>query len=111
MDSLHEYSVGKHDHSQSYYRKIALAIKKVCRLAFREGVIDHPLFDLIKSKLPRALNRASLDKKRQARLEDDETELILVRNLFLFTYYTGTAFCDMMNQHKGYLVKDDEAAM
>lgn len=108
--------MGKHGHSQSYYRKMALAVKKVCRLAFREGVIDRPLFGLVKidrgeSKLPRALDRASLDKIRQARLEDDETELTLARNLFLFTCYTGTAFCDMMNLRKEHLVKDDEGAM
>lgn len=35
-------------HSQSYYRKIALAVKNVCLLAFCEGVIDHPLFGLFK---------------------------------------------------------------
>lgn len=116
LEALHQYSVGKHGHSQSYYRKMALAVKKVCRLAFREGVIDRPLFGLVKidrgeSKLPRALDRASLDKIRQARLEDDETELTLARNLFLFTCYTGTAFCDMMNLRKEHLVKDDEGAM
>ena len=116
LECLHQDSVGKHGHSQSYYRKMALAVKKVCRLAFREGVIDRPLFGLVKidrgeSKLPRALDRASLDKIRQARLEDDETELALARNLFLFTCYTGTAFCDMMNLRKEHLVKDDEGAM
>ena len=64
LDGLHQHSVGKHGHSQSYYRKMALAVKKVCRLAFREGVIDRPLFNLVKinrgeSKLPRALDRVS----------------------------------------------------
>jgi len=116
LDGLHQYSAGKHGHSQSYYRKMALAVKKVCRLAFCEGIIDRPLFDLVKinrgeSKLPRALDRASLDKIRQVRLEEDETELTLDRNLFLFTCYTGTAFCDMMNLRKEYLVQDDAGAM
>ena len=116
LEGLHQYSVRKHGHSQSYYRKMALAVKKVFRLAFREGVIYRPFFGLVKidrgeSKLPRALDRASLDKIRQARLEDDETELTLARNLFLFTCYTGTAFCNMMNLRKEHLVKDDEGAM
>ena len=116
LDGLHQYSVGKHGHSQSYYRKMALAVKKVCRLAFREGIIDRSLFDLVKidrgeSKLPRALDRASLDKIRQVRLEEEETELTLARNLFLFTCYAGTAFCDMMNLRKEHLVQDDAGAM
>ena len=94
---------------------MALVVKKVCPLAFREGVIDRPLFGLVKidrgeSKLHRALDRVSWDKIRQARLEDDETELTLARNLFLFTCYTGTAFCNMMNLRKEHLVKDDEGA-
>ena len=116
LEGLYQYSVGKHGHSQSYYRKMALAVKKVCRLAFREGIIDRPLFDLVKidrgeSKLPRALDRASLDRIRQVRLEEEETELTLARNLFLFTCYTGTAFCDMMNLRKEHLVQDDAGAM
>ena len=42
LDGLHQYSVGRHRHSQSYYRMMTLAVKKVCRLAFREGLIDRP---------------------------------------------------------------------
>ena len=116
LDGLHQYSVGRHGHSQSYYRKMTLAVKKVCRLAFREGLIDRPLFDLVKvdrgeSKLPRALDRSSLEKILNIQLEDYEVELSLARNLFLFTCYTGTAFCDMMNLSKEHLVQDDAGAM
>ncbi len=93
-----------------------MLVQKVCRLAFREGIIDRPLFDLVKidrgeSKLPRALDRASFDRIKQVRLEEEETELTLARNLFLFTCYTGTAFCDMMNLSKEHLVQDDAGAM
>ena len=37
LDCLQHYSVGKLGHSQDHYRKMALAVKKVCRLAYREG--------------------------------------------------------------------------
>ena len=95
---------------------MALAVKKVCRLAFLEGIIDRPLFDLVKidrgeSKLPRALDRASFDRIKQVRLEEEETELTLARNLFLFTCYTGTVFCNMMKLCKEHLVQDDAGAM
>ena len=63
------------------------------------------------SKLPRALDRASLDKIRQVRLEEEKTELTLARNLFLFTCYAGIAFCDMMNLRKEHLVQDDTGDM
>lgn len=116
LEGLHQYSVGRHGHSQSYYRKMTLAVKKVCRLAFREGLIDRPLFDLVKvdrgeSKLPRALDRSSLEKILNVQLEDYEVELSLARNLFLFTCYTGTAFCDMMNLSREHLIQDDAGAM
>lgn len=112
---MHHYSVGRHGHSQSYYRKMTLAVKKVCRLAFRERLIDRPLFDLVKvdrgeSKLPRALDRSSLEKILNVQLEGYEVELSLARNLFLFTCYTGIAFCDMMNLSKEHLVQDDAGA-
>jgi len=94
---------------------MTLAVKKVCRLAFRERLIDRPLFDLVKvdrgeSKLPRALDRSSLEKILNVQLEGYEVELSLARNLFLFTCYTGIAFCDMMNLSKEHLVQDDAGA-
>lgn len=115
LDELHAYSTGKCQHSQGYYRKIALAVKKVCRLAFREGLTDRLLFEHIKiergdSRLPRALDRASLDKIQQVCLEPYELELQLARNLFLFTCYTGVAFCDMVSLRREHLVQDDTGA-
>ncbi len=67
LDCLQHYSVGKLGHSQGHYRKMALAVKKVCRLAYREGVITRLLFAHVtiergENKQPRALDRASLDK-------------------------------------------------
>lgn len=62
LDELHFYCIGKCKYSQGYYRKTALAVKKVCRLAYREGLTDRLLFEHIKiergdSCLPRALDR------------------------------------------------------
>ena len=44
LECLQHYSVGKLGHSQGHYRKMALAVKKVCRLAYREGLITRQLF-------------------------------------------------------------------
>ena len=115
LDELHSYSIGKCKHSQGYYRKTALAVKKVFRLAFREGLTDRLLFEHIKiergdSRLPRALDKASLDKIQQIHFEKYEVELQQTRNLFLFTCYTGVAFCDMVSLRKEHLVQDDAGA-
>ncbi len=37
---LEQYSVGKLGYSQGHYRKMALAVKKVCRLAYREELTE-----------------------------------------------------------------------
>ena len=115
LDQLQVYSTGECNHSQGYYRKIALAVKKVCRLAFREGLTDRFLFEHIKiergdSRLPRALDRASLDKIQQIHFEEYEVELQLAHDLFLFTCYTGVSFCDMVSLRKEHLVQDDAGA-
>ncbi|SJL24885.1 hypothetical protein PGIN_11A_01341 [Porphyromonas gingivalis] len=44
LECLQHYSVGKLRHSQAHYRTMALAVKKVCRLAYREGLIERQLF-------------------------------------------------------------------
>lgn len=67
LECLQHYSVGKLGHSQGYYRKMVLAVKKVCRLVYREGLTERQLFAHIEiergeNKQPRALDRASLDK-------------------------------------------------
>ena len=115
LDKLQTYSIGKCKHSQAYYRRIALVVKKICRLAFREGLIDRLIFEHIKiergdSRLPKALDRASLEKIQELVLTDYEVELQLARNLFLFTCYTGVAFCDMVSLRKEHLVQDDTGA-
>lgn len=64
-----------------------------------------------KMKVLLYLKKSGLDKIRQVRLEEDEIELTLACNRFLFTCYIGTAFCDMMNLRKEHLVQDDAGAM
>lgn len=116
LDCLQHYSVGKLGHSQGHYRKMALAVKKVCRLAYREGLITRQLFahvtiDRGENKRPRALDRASLDKLQSLTFEPYEVELETARDLFLFSCYTGVAYCDMVALERKHLFTDDEGAL
>ena len=116
LDCLQHYSVGKLRHSQGHYRKMALAVKKVCRLAYREGLITRQLFAHVtiergENKQPRALDRASLDKLQSLTFEPYEVELETARDLFLFTCYTGVAYCDMVALNREHLFTDDEGAL
>ena len=116
LECLRHYSVGKLGHSQGYYRKMALAVKKVCRLAYREGLTERQLFAHVEiergeNKQPRALDRASLDKLQALTFEPYEVELETARNLFLFSCYTGVAYCDMVVLNREHLFTDDEGAL
>ena len=116
LECLQHYSVGKLGHSQGHYRKMALAVKKLCRLAYREGLTERQLFAHIEiergeNKQPRALDRASLDKLLGLTFEPYEVELETARNLFLFSCFTGVAYCDMVAIGREHLFADDEGAL
>ncbi|WP_018359315.1 site-specific integrase [Porphyromonas levii] len=116
LESLQRYSIGVLGHSLAYYRKMALVVKKVCRLAYREGLTERQLFAHVEiergeNKLPRALDRASLDKLRGLTFEPYEVELATACNLFLFSCYTGVAYCDMVALNREHLFTDDEGAL
>ncbi|WP_080733588.1 phage integrase SAM-like domain-containing protein [Porphyromonas gulae] len=113
LECLQLYSVGKLGHSQGYYRKTALAVKKVCRLAYREGLTERQLFAHVEiergeNKQPRALDRSSLDKLHDLTFEPYEVELETARNLFLFSCFTGVAYCDLVALNRDHLFTDDE---
>lgn len=111
LEYLQHYSVGKLRHSQGYYRKMALAVKKACRLAYHEGLTERQLFAHIQeNKQPRALDRASLDKLQALTFEPYEVELETARNLFLFSCFTGVAYCDMVVLNREHLFTDDKGA-
>lgn len=116
LDCLQRYSVGELGHSQGHYRKMALAVKKVCRLAYREGLITRQLFAHVtiergENKRPRALDRASLDKLQSLTFEPYEVDLETARDLFLFACYTGVAYCDMVTLSREHLFTDDEGGL
>ena len=91
-------------------------IKKVCKLAYREGVADSLLFDNVHvgkgdSRLPKALDREALDKLKALCFDGWEGDLETARDVFLFACYTGAAYCDLMALNRGHLVCDDEGAL
>lgn len=91
-------------------------MKKVCRLAYREGLVERPLFEEIElergaSKLPKALDRASLDRLIALSFDEYEGASETARNLFLFSCLTGVAYCDMIALGREHLFTDDEGAL
>ena len=101
---------------ESTFYNAATHLKTVCRLAYREGLADILLFDKIKvskgdKKLPKALDRCSLDRLMNIEFEELEEEMGTARDLFVFACHTGAAYCDLMELSRLHLVRDNEGSL
>ena len=108
-----DYYLNKLGFQESSFYAVASQIKTVCRLAYREGLADTLLFANVKiargdKKLPKALDRRSLDKLMNTQFGELEEEMETARDLFVFACHTGAAYCDLMGLSKTHLVRDDE---
>ena len=113
IKQFEQYVTGEVGLKQSTcYNMIAL-IKKVCKLAYREGAADSLLFDSVHvgkgdSRLPKALDKDALDKLKALRFDGLDEDMETSRDVFLFACYTGAAYCDLMALNHKHLVRDDE---
>ena len=111
-----QYFLGECGFQESTFYNIAIHLKTVCRLAYREGLADVLLFDKAKiskgdKKLPKALDKSSLDKLMNTQFGELEEEIETARDLFVFACHTGAAYCDLMALKKTHLVRDDEGSL
>ena len=111
-----DYYLNKLGFQESSFYAVASQIKTVCRLAYREGLADTLLFANVKiargdKKLPKALDRRSLDKLMNTHFGELEEEMETARDLFVFACHTGAAYCDLMELSKTHLVRDDEGSL
>ncbi|KKB45424.1 hypothetical protein HMPREF1212_05063 [Parabacteroides sp. HGS0025] len=87
-------------------------LKKICRIAFKEGHSDKHYFanyPLLKQKEnpPRTLSREEFEKIRDLEIEEHRWSHITSRDMFLFACYTGTAYIDVVAITNDNLSKDD----
>ena len=87
-------------------------LKKICRIAFKEGHSDRHYFanyPLLKQKEnpPRSLSREEFEKIRDLEFEEHRWSHITSRDMFLFACYTGTAYVDVVAITNDNLSKDD----
>lgn len=87
-------------------------LKKICRIAFKEGHADKHYFSkypLLKQKEnpPRTLSRENFEKIRDLKLEEHQYSHVLARDLFLFACYAGTAYVDVIAITPDNLSRDD----
>ena len=116
IKQFEQFATGEVGLKQSTCYNMIVLIKKLCKLAYREGAADSLLFDNVHvgkgdSRLPKALDREALDKLKALCFDGWEADLETARDVFLFACYTGAAYCDLMALNRGHLVCDDEGAL
>lgn len=87
-------------------------LKKICRIAFKEGHSDKHHFanyPLLKQKEnpPRALSREDFEKIRDLEIEEHRWSHITTRDMFIFACYTGTSYIDVVAITHDNLSTDD----
>ena len=116
VKQFEQFATGEVGLKQSTCYNMVILLKKVCKLAYREGAADSLLFDNVHvdkgdSRLPKALDRDALDKLKALCFDVWEADLETARDVFLFACYTGAAYCDLMALRPEHLIRDDEGAL
>ena len=116
VKQFEQFATGEVGLKQSTCYNMVILVKKVCKLAYREGAADSLLFDNVHvdkgdRRLPKALDRDALDKLKALCFDGWEIDLETARDVFLFACYTGAAYCDLMALNPEHLVRDDEGAL
>ena len=116
IKQFEQFATGEVGLKQSTCYNMIVFIKKVCKLAYREGAADSLLFDNVHvdkgdSRLPKAIDKDALDKLKALRFDGLDGNMEISRNVFLFACYTGTAYCDLMALNREHLIRDDEGAL
>ncbi len=91
-------------------------LKKICRLAYKEGYADkihfqHFALPKKSERTPRALSRESFEKIRDVEIAPYRKTHILARDLFLFACYTGVSYADVVSITNKNLYTDDNGAL
>ena len=91
-------------------------LKKICRIAFKEGHSDKCYFEHYslpqqKERPPRTLSMEEFEKIRDVELVGCRPEHSIVRDMFLFACYAGTSYVDVVAITPDNLSKDDKGAM
>ncbi len=110
-----DFALLKEGYSTSVVCSYLIFLKKVCRKAFSEGIIDRQLFShyplpKIHRRPPRALSKEEFEAIRDLGLSSSNERCALVRDLFLFSCYTGTPYIDVVAITKSNVSTDEDGA-
>ena len=91
-------------------------LKKICRLAFKEGHSEKRYFVNFKlpkenRNAPRALSREDFEKIRDLEIPASRVTHNIARDLFLFACYTGVPYADAVSITDDNIYTDDNGAL
>ena len=103
-------------YSMESVRHFLAILKKMCKIAFKEGYSEKfhfAYYKLPKQKetTPKALSRESFEKIRDFAIPENRRSHTLTRDLFLFACYTGTSYADVIRITKDNLFTDEEGSL
>lgn len=100
-------------YSMDTVRHYLAILKKMCKIAFKEGLSEklhfaHYKLPKQKEATPKALSRESFEKIRDLEITPNRPSHLLTRDLFLFACYTGTSYADIVRITEENLFMDEE---
>lgn len=107
--------LGEQGYAMQTVRHYLAILKKICKIAFKEGISEKLYFAYYKlpkqnEATPKALSRESFEKVRDLDIPKNRPSTRFTRDLFLFACYTGTAYADVIRITKENLFTDEEGS-
>ena len=103
-------------YSMDTVRHYLAILKKMCKIAFKEGISEkfhfaHYKLPKQKETTPKALSRESFEKIRDLEIPKNYPSTRFTRDLFLFACYTGTSYADVVRITRENLFTDEEGSL
>ncbi|GAB6010413.1 tyrosine-type recombinase/integrase [Dysgonomonas reticulitermitis] len=103
-------------YSMDTVRHYLAILKKICKIAFKEGLSEkfhfaHYKLPKQKETTPKALSRESFEKMRDLEIPPNYPSTRFTRDLFLFACYTGTSYADVVRITGENLFTDEEGSL
>ena len=110
-----DFALLKCSYSLDTVRHYLAILKKICKIAFREGYSEKCYFAYYKLpkqtiNAPKSLSREQFEKIRDLEIEPHRTSHNLVRDMFIFSCYVGSAYIDTVAITKENLITYEDGA-
>ncbi|MBK5722814.1 site-specific integrase [Dysgonomonas sp. Marseille-P4677] len=111
-----DFVLGELGYAMETVRHYLAILKKICKLAFKEGYSEklhfaHYKLPKQKETAPKALSRESFEKIRDVEIPSIRPSTLFTRDLFLFACYTGTSYADVVRITGENLFTDEEGSL